>query len=66
MILLTLIALSCPQVKMQNTTKYPWNQFDKETLARAKNRCGKIYQDAPCVKLFKKYDKQDYSVVCGN
>lgn len=65
MILLVLAALSCPATKMQNVTKFPWNDHDRSILQQARKRCGELYQDAPCVKLFRKYGKQDYSVICG-
>jgi hypothetical protein len=63
--LFTLMALSCPDVKMQNVTKFEWNRYDMSILTQAKKRCGELYPDARCVKLFRKYGKQDYSVVCG-
>lgn len=58
-------ALSCPKTKMVNTSGYPWNDYDKSILAQTRQRCGEIYADSPCVKLFKKWGKQDYSVICG-
>jgi hypothetical protein len=60
-----LISLSCPKTEMVNVTKYGWNKHDAETLEYAKRRCGEVYEDAPCVKLFRKWGKQDYSVICG-
>lgn len=63
--LLLYLALSCPETKMQNVSGFPWNDYDQEMLAQAKKRCGEIYKEAPCVKLFRKWGKQDYSVVCG-
>lgn len=60
-----ILVLSCPITVMQNITKYPWNDYDRSILKQTEKRCGEIYKDAPCVKLFKKWDKQDYSVVCG-
>lgn len=60
------LAASCPEPKMVNVTPYPWNQFDLETLERAKKRCGQLYQGrSPCVKLYRKWGEFDYSVVCG-
>lgn len=59
------LAISCPVTKMQNVTKFPWNDHDRSILKQAKTRCGELYPDAPCVKLFRKYGKQDYSVICG-
>lgn len=64
-VLAAMMALSCPVTKMQNVTKYPWNDHDRAILAQAKKRCGELYSDSHCVKLFRKYGKQDYSVVCG-
>lgn len=55
----------CMEPEILNTTSSPWNNHDEETLTYAKKRCGEIYDDAPCVKLFKKYGKQDYSVICA-
>lgn len=65
MSLLLTLALACPATKMLNYTKYPWNQHDKATLEVAKKRCGEIYPDAPCLKVFTKVGKQDYQVICG-
>lgn len=57
--------LSCPPTKMENTSKYPWNDYDKKILTYMETRCGQVYPDAPCVKLFRKFDDQQYSVICG-
>lgn len=56
---------SCPVVKMENKTKFPWNDFDKASLRKAQDHCGTIYPSSPCVKLFRKYGERDYSVLCG-
>ena len=64
-VMFALSAGSCPQTKMLNTSKYGWNDYDMDMLKQAKKRCGELYPDAPCVKLFKKYDKLSYSVICG-
>lgn len=64
-ILLFTLAMACPQVKYQNVTKFPWNEEDKKTLVQAQKRCGELYPDAPCVKLFRKFGERDYSVICG-
>lgn len=63
--MLVLVALSCPNVKMLNRTEYAWNQHDRETLAFAQKRCAQLYPEAPCLKVFRKRGKQDYSVLCG-
>lgn len=65
MIVALLLALSCPDTKMVNATKFPWNEWDRSRLQYSKKRCGEMYPEAPCVKLFRKWGKQDYSVVCG-
>lgn len=64
-LVILITAAACPSTKMLNTSGHPWNDYDKSILAQTKRRCGQIYPDAPCVKLFKKWGKQDYSVVCG-
>lgn len=63
--LLMLLSLSCHEPKMLNTSSFAWNQYDYSMLNRAKFRCEELYSDAPCVKLFKKWGKRDYSVICG-
>jgi hypothetical protein len=56
---------SCPKVRMQNVTKVPWTQHDRDVLVRAQKRCGELYPDMPCVKLFRKFGFQMYTVICG-
>ena len=63
--ILLFIALSCPAPVMQNATKQPWTGYDREELKWAETRCGQIYQDAPCVKLFRKFGDREYTVICG-
>jgi hypothetical protein len=60
-----LLALTCVLPIMQNTSKFPWNDYDRQELKYAQKRCGEIYSDAPCLRLFRKYNFQQYSVVCG-
>ena len=60
-----LLTLSCPQVKMVNVSGYPWNSYDRKELRYARKRCGEIYPDAKCVKLFRKFGKRDFTVICG-
>lgn len=62
---LLFLSLACPDTKIQNVSGLPWNQHDQETLDGAKKRCGELYPDSPCVKLFRKYAFQSYSVICG-
>lgn len=59
------LALSCPATKVVNTSKFAWNDFDQSEMKYAQKRCGEIYNDAPCVKRFTKYNLNQYSVVCG-
>ncbi len=63
--LLILLALACPEPKMENLTSDPWNQQDYDHLKVAKKRCGEIYKASPCVILFRKRTTSDYSVICG-
>ena len=63
--LLLAVLGTCPVVKMENTTKFPWNAFDMASLHKAQSHCGIIYPGYRCVKLFRKYTRKDYSVVCG-
>jgi hypothetical protein len=58
-------AQACLATVMQNTTKFPWNDYDYQILAQAKKRCPEIWSDSPCVKLFKKFGENQYSVVCS-
>ena len=64
-LMLTYSTSACPITKFVNTTKHPCNKFDISIYKYAKKRCVQLYLDSPCVKLFKKCDKRDYSVVCG-
>jgi len=59
------LALSCPEPKIINDTKYPWNAHDKETEETCQKRCPDLYTDAICLKTIRKYDKQDYDCICG-
>ena len=61
-IMLTLSTTCNPVIK--NTSGYSLNEFDRQTLQRAYKTCKRVY-DSSCVKLFWKYDKIDYRVVCG-
>ena len=62
---LLLLALSCPIPLQWNKTKFPWNEHDKTTMKYCQKRCGSIYKDAPCLKKFIKFGKQDYHCICG-
>ena len=63
--LLFLLAAACPQTKMVNRSKLPWNDRDRWEMTYAQKRCGEIYEDAPCLKTFYKLGFQDYYVSCG-
>lgn len=60
-----IMSISCTPTKIQNVSGFKWNAHDRETLNYSKKRCQELYEDSPCVRLFKKYGKQDYSVICG-
>lgn len=64
-ILLAVMAFSCANTKIINETEYPWNSHDQKMLDYSKKRCSELYKNSPCVKLFKKWGKKDYSVICG-
>ena len=59
------LANDCPETRMVNVSKWNWDQHDKETLISVKSRCEQLYSDASCLKVFRKFGKQDYSVICG-
>lgn len=63
--LLLISVLGCPAPKMQNVSGLAWNDYDRSILKQAKKRCGELYEDSPCVKLFRKFDFQAYTVICG-
>lgn len=57
--------LACPNPRLINRTEFPWNDHDQEVQATCIRRCPEIYSDAPCLKQFIKYGKQDYDCICG-
>ena len=60
------LTLSCPQPKIVNTSRLPWNAEDQKELRYAEKRCGQIYgKSGECLVSMKKYGFQQYSVVCG-
>lgn len=63
--LLSLSVAGCPLPKLENKTNFPWNDYDRKTFKHASKRCGELYTNSPCVKLFRKWGEQDYSVLCG-
>ena len=63
--ILFLSSLGCPKTIFENQTKYPWNQRDYSFYKVVTKRCGKLYEQSPCVKIFYKKGQNDYSVICG-
>lgn len=63
--LILLVALSCPKTIIINQTKESWTKLDAQTLSNAKQRCGQLYEDAPCLKKFYKRYEQSYWAICG-
>lgn len=57
--------LSCPAILMVNKSEEPWNNKDYDTKKRAMQRCGEIYKDSPCLKVFVKTEPQSYWAICG-
>jgi hypothetical protein len=64
-LLISLALASCPATQMINKTAYPWNDNDKQTMKYCQRRCSDYYPDAPCLKQFIKWNKQDYHCLCG-
>lgn len=62
---LFLLALTCPTVKMTNTSGFPWNAFDKQTAERAHKRCAHHFPNSPCLVKFQKHAERDYRALCG-
>ena len=65
-ILFLSLVISCEEPKMINKTKFPWNDFDMKIKTTCTKRCTTLYDDAPCLKQFIKFGKQDYHCICGN
>jgi len=55
----------CPATVFENTSQQPWTKYDYEVFAAAQKRCGEIDENTPCLKLFRKYNVQQYTVICG-
>lgn len=62
---LLLFVAMCGNTEIINTSNHKWNDFDQQTLERAKIRCRQLYPKSPCVKTFLKWDIRDYKVICG-
>lgn len=54
----------CSKIIVINDTGI-WTDFDQKTLEAAKVRCGQLYKNSPCLKLFKKIEDKTYSAICG-
>ena len=63
--LILVAALTCPQTKVINISKLPWQQIDTQNLQQAKVRCGQKYADAPCLVQFVKVRDRVYRAICG-
>lgn len=65
MSLTLVLAISCQIPKIVIYPGLTWNRFDTQTLEKAKVRCGELYKQSPCVKVFYKKAERTHSVVCG-
>ncbi len=57
--------LACLTTALVNLSNIPWNFEDRQNQAIAQSRCGTIYPDAPCLKLFVKVEPLMYRAICG-
>lgn len=55
----------CPATTIQNLTD-TWNKQDQTTYEGAIKRCGQLYPESPCLKLFRKKDATTYNAICGS
>lgn len=62
-IVATMLTLQCSEPVI--ISKKPLTEFDLWTLERAKKRCGEIYPNSPCVKVFHVVKPKTYRVICG-
>jgi hypothetical protein len=62
---LVVASLLCGPINKVNKTAEAWNDYDAKIFKQVQKRCGELYPDAPCVKLFRKFDSQSYTVLCG-
>ena len=65
LILLLALNLSCPNTKVLNISKEPFNKRDRENLSFSKKRCKKIFKDSPCLLKFMKKSELNYWACCG-
>lgn len=55
----------CAIVLIVNLSKEPIVNRDLEAVNIAKQHCGELYKDAPCVKKFVKMEPLVYRITCG-
>lgn len=61
-----LLTLSCPVTVWDNATSEPWTDFDRDMYQQVLKRCPVIYgKSFVCVTLFRKFNVQQYTVLCG-
>lgn len=63
--LMIVVALNCPTTKIVNTSHLQWTAHDSKEVETAKRHCNKYYPEAPCLKVFEKYDYNSYRATCG-
>lgn len=63
-ILVAVNLAGCPAPVIDNRSA-SWNKQDQQTYEKAQKRCGEIYPEAPCLKMFRKKDDSTYNAVCG-
>ncbi len=61
--ILTAVLTVCSPTKI--LSEKPLDDYDKKTLEHARKRCGELYPNSPCVKVFIVYKPRTYGVVCG-
>lgn len=74
-ILITLIACGpgqvyakgqeCPNTTFKGFNSKNFTDMDLACYKTAKRRCGEIYKDSPCLKVFQKTGEMDYRAICG-
>jgi hypothetical protein len=66
---LTLLAMTlghvCMAITLENVSPEPWNAYDFDRMNYSVRRCGELYPDAPCLRLWRKYEHQQYTAICG-
>lgn len=58
------IQVLCPVPEVRNKTKV-WNNFDRQVFKQAQKRCGELFSESPCLKIFLKSEEMVYSVMCS-